>query len=212
MSKMYQQYDRQRVDDVDPQERQNYPISTISGISDSTLQQQQAPIKSSVQVKEVDKSEEKQPDVTSEPLQNGEAESLDEAEGDGKISESEKGEGDGKASDETKDDKTSEGTETSAAKKIVEKVINDVTSKSEETSKEKKTEIPKEITSTGVRRNPSRAQSFRAMETHGNRHVFSPGPRAPPFRIPEFRWSGLHQKLLSDLLFSVETDLQVWKR
>lgn len=42
--------------------------------------------------------------------------------------------------------------------------------------------------------------------------IFSPGPRAPPFRIPEFRWSGLHQKLLSDLLFSIETDLQVWKR
>ncbi|XP_071125679.1 neurobeachin-like isoform X4 [Mytilus edulis] len=41
--------------------------------------------------------------------------------------------------------------------------------------------------------------------------IFSPGPRAPPFRIPEFRWSGLHQKLLSDLLFSIETDLQVWK-
>lgn len=45
----------------------------------------------------------------------------------------------------------------------------------------------------------------------GSRHLFSPGPRAPPFRIPEFRWSYLHQKLLSDLLFSIETDIQVWK-
>ena len=44
------------------------------------------------------------------------------------------------------------------------------------------------------------------------RTIFSPGPRAPPFRIPEFRWSYLHQKLLSDLLFAVETDIQVWKR
>jgi hypothetical protein len=44
------------------------------------------------------------------------------------------------------------------------------------------------------------------------RQIFSPGPRAPPFRIPEFRWSYLHQKLLSDLLFSIETDVQVWKR
>ncbi|XP_036367591.1 neurobeachin isoform X5 [Octopus sinensis] len=47
--------------------------------------------------------------------------------------------------------------------------------------------------------------------TTGSRHLFSPGPRAPPFRIPEFRWSYLHQKLLSDLLFSIETDIQVWK-
>ena len=44
-----------------------------------------------------------------------------------------------------------------------------------------------------------------------NRQIFSPGPRAPPFRIPEFRWSYLHQKLLSDLLFSLEQDIQVWK-
>ena len=43
------------------------------------------------------------------------------------------------------------------------------------------------------------------------RHIFSPGPRAPPFRIPEFRWSYLHQLLLSDLLFSLEQDIQVWK-
>ena len=44
-----------------------------------------------------------------------------------------------------------------------------------------------------------------------SRHLFSPGPRAPPFRIPEFRWSYLHQMLLSDLLFSLEQDVQVWK-
>lgn len=44
-----------------------------------------------------------------------------------------------------------------------------------------------------------------------SRQIFSPGPRAPPFRIPEFRWSYLHQKLLSDLLFSLEQDIQVWK-
>ena len=44
-----------------------------------------------------------------------------------------------------------------------------------------------------------------------SRQIFSPGPRAPPFRIPEFRWSYLHQKLLSDLLYSLEQDIQVWK-
>lgn len=33
----------------------------------------------------------------------------------------------------------------------------------------------------------------------------------PAFRIPEFRWSNLHLKLLNDLLFSIEADLQVWR-
>ena len=33
----------------------------------------------------------------------------------------------------------------------------------------------------------------------------------PAFRIPEFRWSPLHLKLLNDLLFSIECDLQMWR-
>ncbi|OTF78847.1 hypothetical protein BLA29_002724, partial [Euroglyphus maynei] len=33
----------------------------------------------------------------------------------------------------------------------------------------------------------------------------------PAFRIPEFRWSNLHLKLLNDLLYSIETDLQTWR-
>lgn len=40
----------------------------------------------------------------------------------------------------------------------------------------------------------------------------NPNQRAPNFHIPEFRWSFLHQKLLSDLLFAVEADIQDWKR
>ncbi|XP_052752766.1 neurobeachin [Galleria mellonella] len=43
------------------------------------------------------------------------------------------------------------------------------------------------------------------------RPMFSPGPTRPPFRIPEFRWSYIHQRLLSDVLFSLETDIQVWR-
>ncbi len=43
------------------------------------------------------------------------------------------------------------------------------------------------------------------------RTTFSPGPARPPFRIPEFRWSYIHQRLLSDVLFSLETDVQVWR-
>jgi len=44
-----------------------------------------------------------------------------------------------------------------------------------------------------------------------SRQIFSPGPRAPPFRIPEFRWSYLHQRLLSDVLCSLEQDMHAWK-
>lgn len=33
----------------------------------------------------------------------------------------------------------------------------------------------------------------------------------PAFRIPEFRWSHLHLKLLNDLLYSIECDIQCWK-
>ncbi|KAG8182137.1 hypothetical protein JTE90_014552 [Oedothorax gibbosus] len=43
------------------------------------------------------------------------------------------------------------------------------------------------------------------------RQMFNAGPTRPPFRIPEFRWSPIHQRLLSDLLFSLETDIQVWR-
>lgn len=42
-----------------------------------------------------------------------------------------------------------------------------------------------------------------------SKKTFSPGPARPPFRIPEFRWSYIHQRLLSDVLFSLETDIQV---
>uniref|UniRef100_A0A4W6ES33 Neurobeachin n=1 Tax=Lates calcarifer TaxID=8187 RepID=A0A4W6ES33_LATCA len=36
-------------------------------------------------------------------------------------------------------------------------------------------------------------------------------PRSTMFRIPEFRWSHMHQRLLTDLLFSIETDIQMWR-
>lgn len=46
-------------------------------------------------------------------------------------------------------------------------------------------------------------------KSSSNRPMFSPGPSRPPFRIPEFKWSYIHQRLLSDVLFSLETDIQV---
>ncbi|KAK7801329.1 hypothetical protein U0070_016197 [Myodes glareolus] len=35
--------------------------------------------------------------------------------------------------------------------------------------------------------------------------------RPTMFRIPEFKWSQMHQRLLTDLLFSIETDIQMWR-
>ncbi|XP_069545364.1 lipopolysaccharide-responsive and beige-like anchor protein isoform X1 [Brachyistius frenatus] len=39
----------------------------------------------------------------------------------------------------------------------------------------------------------------------------SSAPRSTMFRIPEFCWSHMHQRLLTDLLFSIETDVQMWR-
>uniref|UniRef100_A0A4W5NBK0 Uncharacterized protein n=1 Tax=Hucho hucho TaxID=62062 RepID=A0A4W5NBK0_9TELE len=57
---------------------------------------------------------------------------------------------------------------------------------------------------------------FRGMMTEPmteeQRRQFSPGPRTTMFRIPEFKWSPMHQRLLTDLLFALETDVHVWRR
>lgn len=45
-----------------------------------------------------------------------------------------------------------------------------------------------------------------------NRDGSSSSPRSSMFRIPEFKWSHMHQRLLTDLLFSIETDVQMWRR
>ncbi|KAK2846740.1 hypothetical protein Q5P01_009739 [Channa striata] len=53
---------------------------------------------------------------------------------------------------------------------------------------------------------------FKAMPmTEEQRHQFSPGPRTTMFRIPEFKWSAMHQRLLTDLLFALESDIHVWR-
>ena len=70
MSKMYQQYERQRVDNVtDPQERRQYPISTISGVSDEALQNSNSTPKSSVQISEIPEKEIAEKSVDDSSLQ-----------------------------------------------------------------------------------------------------------------------------------------------
>lgn len=54
-------------------------------------------------------------------------------------------------------------------------------------------------------------QPQQRSKSGSTRPMFSPGPTRPPFRIPEFKWSYIHQRLLSDVLFSLETDIQVWR-
>ena len=50
------------------------------------------------------------------------------------------------------------------------------------------------------------------LETEANLNLNSSKAKATPaFRIPEFRWSNLHLKLLNDLLYSIEADLQIWR-
>ncbi|XP_072248234.1 neurobeachin isoform X3 [Leuresthes tenuis] len=47
--------------------------------------------------------------------------------------------------------------------------------------------------------------------TEEQQRQFSPGPRTTMFRIPEFKWSTMHQRLLTDLLFALESDVHVWR-
>uniref|UniRef100_A0A8D3A1L0 Neurobeachin n=1 Tax=Scophthalmus maximus TaxID=52904 RepID=A0A8D3A1L0_SCOMX len=49
------------------------------------------------------------------------------------------------------------------------------------------------------------------LMTEEQRRQFSPGPRTTMFRIPEFKWSTMHQRLLTDLLFALESDVHVWR-
>lgn len=58
---------------------------------------------------------------------------------------------------------------------------------------------------------PMNEQQHKRQKSGSSRPMFSPGPTRPPFRIPEFKWSYIHQRLLSDVLFSLETDIQVWR-
>ncbi|XP_029950576.1 lipopolysaccharide-responsive and beige-like anchor protein isoform X2 [Salarias fasciatus] len=56
------------------------------------------------------------------------------------------------------------------------------------------------------------SQSAAAGGSSGQpRDSSSSAPRSTMFRIPEFRWSHMHQRLLTDLLFSIETDVQMWR-
>uniref|UniRef100_A0A8C7QBP3 LPS responsive beige-like anchor protein n=1 Tax=Oncorhynchus mykiss TaxID=8022 RepID=A0A8C7QBP3_ONCMY len=54
-------------------------------------------------------------------------------------------------------------------------------------------------------------QGDAAGASGGQANESSSSARSTMFRIPEFRWSHMHQRLLTDLLFSIETDVQMWR-
>lgn len=65
------------------------------------------------------------------------------------------------------------------------------------------------IATTSTQVDSAHIDSTKRHKSASTRPMFSPGPTRPPFRIPEFKWSYIHQRLLSDVLFSLETDIQV---
>lgn len=227
MSKMYQQYERQRVDDItDPQERLQHPISTISGISDAQMNK---PIpKSTVKIQELDEKMESENSENSHTSPT--AKSLEIGTGQG-VNEGRELEKDDSSQVDT-DSKPSTAV-SGVIDNIIDDVVKEVESKTDNESVSSDTKPDKPVIVTDINNATPRPRSLsqpdpptktplRTLSVRGHadmdhsggpgRQIFSPGPRAPPFRIPEFRWSVLHQKLLSDLLFAVETDIQVWKR
>ncbi|XP_051535524.1 neurobeachin-like isoform X2 [Myxocyprinus asiaticus] len=106
------------------------------------------------------------------------------------------------------------------------KISADVTSTTSDTEKSddgKDKDIKKIQTTTTTQSLHSRSGSqldrdlrvdlgFRGMlMTEEQRHQFSPGPRTTMFRIPEFKWSPMHQRLLTDLFFALEADVHIWR-
>ncbi|KFZ57068.1 Lipopolysaccharide-responsive and beige-like anchor protein, partial [Antrostomus carolinensis] len=58
---------------------------------------------------------------------------------------------------------------------------------------------------------PSRQQDSSGQELAATSDGQRRDSRSTVFRIPEFKWSLMHQRLLTDLLFSIETDIQMWR-
>ncbi|XP_043092949.1 lipopolysaccharide-responsive and beige-like anchor protein [Puntigrus tetrazona] len=96
-----------------------------------------------------------------------------------------------------------EGSETSATKTKEIKIARlDVSSVASDTER---LEL-KDTSTTNVIANQAAVTSPSGQGNEG-----SSSTRSTMFRIPEFKWSHMHQRLLTDLLFSIETDVQMWR-
>jgi len=212
MARMYQQYERQQVDHIaDPAVRRSRPVSIISGVTserpsidgaqvteDKEMASEATQYDSATDNGDVDSSEPS--DVTSRAVEKYIEEVIDDAVD---IVESRYA-----ACDDE---------DAAVVNVTTEKSPSEPQTESEAAAAEKEAAIMgtrSQATSTtadgSVR--PSTVTYDRQSTTNTpSRQIFSPGPRAPPFRIPEFRWSYLHQKLLSDVLCSLEQDMHSWK-
>uniref|UniRef100_A0A671KT22 Lipopolysaccharide-responsive and beige-like anchor protein n=1 Tax=Sinocyclocheilus anshuiensis TaxID=1608454 RepID=A0A671KT22_9TELE len=95
------------------------------------------------------------------------------------------------------------GTETSATKTKEIKIARlDVSSVASDTERLE----PKDTSTTNLSANQAAASSPSGQGNEG-----SSSARSTMFRIPEFKWSHMHQRLLTDLMFSIETDVQMWR-
>ena len=97
----------------------------------------------------------------------------------------------------------SQSTENSIQKPTVESLNNDNTSQASS---------PNKHSETGTESSPTSTPSATSAATS---NAGSPEQK-PTYRahvnIPEYLWSPIHQRLLGDLLFAIEADVQVWRR
>ena len=207
MARMYQQYERQQVDHIaDPAVRRSRPVSVISGVGSEQPSSDGA---SRGQVTEAKKTANEATQY--ESVVNGSKEPADEIDDAVEkyiekivddavnIVEARSTEGSGQDVNWTTERRPSEPQSESEAV-AAEKEAAVTGARSQATS-----------TADGSGRPSTVVYDKQSTANTPSRQIFSPGPRAPPFRIPEFRWSYLHQKLLSDVLYSLEQDMHAWK-
>jgi len=211
MARMYQQYERQQVDHIaDPAVRRSRPVSVISGVGSERRPSDGA---SRVQVTEAKKTanEATQYESVVNGSRNVGKEPADEIDDTVEkyiekivddavtIVEARSTEGSGRDVNWTTERRPSEPQSESEAV-AAEKEAAATGARSQATS-----------TADGSGHPSTMVYDKQSTANTPSRQIFSPGPRAPPFRIPEFRWSYLHQKLLSDVLYSLEQDMHAWK-
>jgi len=213
MARMYQQYERQQVDHIaDPAVRRSRPVSVISGVGSERPSSGGA---SRAQVTEAKKTANEATQY--ESVVNGSSDASKEPEPADEIDDAVE-----KYIEKIVDDAVTIVETRSTARDsqdvnwTTERRPSEPQSESEAVAAEKEAAVTgarSQATSTGDGSGRPSSVSYDKQSTANtpSRQIFSPGPRAPPFRIPEFRWSYLHQKLLSDVLYSLEQDMHAWK-
>ena len=56
-----------------------------------------------------------------------------------------------------------------------------------------------------------RQQNSQDTDPDTMKKQFSPGPTPAVFRVPEFKWSDVHLRILDDLFYCLEGDVDQWK-